>query len=224
MYITHNNQTYANVRVYSTSGSVRFTGDSLSGATELTGPVGVFADNGFQMQIYTPGDFLRQEIQDGNWLLTNTPLPTPQPVVATPVAYDLNMSTAFAVKLLMSEKKPETADEIIKCSALWDEWKPGKHTVDEIFTVGGDPWKVYQSYDNAVHPDIAPGNAVWYTFNKPLHGTTRETAREFIQPQAGTVDIYHAGEWCIFEGKACKAKRDTNFSPKDYPADWEVEE
>lgn len=73
-------------------------------------------------------------------------------------------------------------------------------------------------------PDIAPGNQAWYTFNKPLHGTTRETAREFIQPQAGTVDIYLAGEWCIFEGKACKAKRDTNFSPKDYPADWEVEE
>ena len=194
MYITHNNQTYANVRVYSTSGSVRFTGDSLSGVTELTGPVGVFADNGFELRVYTP------------------------------VAYDLNTSTAFAVKLLMSEKKPETADEIIKCSALWDEWEPGKHTVDEIFTVDGDPWKVYQSYDNAVHPDIAPGNAAWYTFNKPLHGTTRETAREFIQPQAGTVDIYHTGEWCIFEGKACKAKRDTNFSPKDYPADWEVEE
>lgn len=47
MYITHNNQTYANVRVYSTSGSVRFTGDSLSGVTTLTGPVWVFADNGF---------------------------------------------------------------------------------------------------------------------------------------------------------------------------------
>ena len=56
MYITHNHQTYANVRVYSTSGSVRFTGDSLSGLTTLTGPVGVFADNGFQMQTYTPGN------------------------------------------------------------------------------------------------------------------------------------------------------------------------
>ena len=140
MYITHNNQIYANVRVYSTSGSVRFTGDSLSGATELAGPVTVYADNDFELRVYTPGNFLRQEITDGSWLLTNIPLPEPQPVVATPVAYDLNTSTAFAVKLLMSEKKPETADEIIKCSALWDEWEPGKHTVDEIFTVGGDPW------------------------------------------------------------------------------------
>lgn len=224
MYITHNNHTYANVRVYSTSGSVRFTGDSLSGVTTLTGPVVVFADNGFQMQTYTPGDFLRQDIRDGSWLLTNIPLPEPQPVVVTPAEYGLTVSTANAVRLLMAGKQPTTADEIIQCSALWEEWQPGKHTVDEIFTVGGDPWKVYQSYDNAVHPDIAPGNQAWYTFNKPLHGMTRETARAFLQPQAGTVDIYHVGEWCIFEGKAYKAKRDTNFSPKDYPADWEVEE
>ena len=224
MYIIVNDQTYTAVRVLSTSRSVRFVGDSLTGLTELTAPVTVYAANDFELRVYTPDDFLRQEIKDGNWLLTNTPLPTPQPIVEEPVTYDLNASTACAVKLLMSEKKPETADEIIKCSALWDEWEPGKHTVDEIFTVGGDPWKVHQSYDNAVYPDIAPGNQAWYTFNKPLHGTTRETARAFLQPQTGTVDIYHVGEWCIFEGKAYKSKRDTNFSPKDYPADWEVEE
>ena len=224
MYIIVNDQTYTAVRVLSTSRSVRFVGDSLAGLTELTAPVTVYADNDFEMRVYAPGDFLRQEIKDGNWLLTNTPLPTQQPIVATPVTYDLNASTAFAVKLLMADQKPTTADEIIQCSALWEEWEAGKHTADEIFTVGGDPWKVHQSYDNAVYPDIAPGNQAWYTFNKPLHGTTRETARAFLQPQAGTVDIYHVGEWCIFEGKAYKSKRDTNFSPKDYPADWEVEE
>ena len=79
MYITHDNQTYANVRVYSTSSSVRFTGDSLSGVTALTGPVGVFADNGFDLQTFVPIDYLRQEIKDGSWLLTNIPLPEPQP-------------------------------------------------------------------------------------------------------------------------------------------------
>ncbi len=224
MYLIYNDQTYPDIRVLSTSTSARFVGESLTGLTELTGPVTVYADNGFEMQTITPSDYLRQEITDGSWLLTNIPLPEPQPVVAEPVTYDLNMSTAFAVKLLMVDQKPTTADEIIMCSALWEEWEPGKHTVDEIFTVGGDPWKVHQSYDNAVYPDIAPGNTAWYTFNKPLHGTTRETARAFLQPQAGTVDIYHVGEWCIFEGKAYKSKRDTNFSPKDYPADWEVEE
>ncbi len=224
MYITHNNQTYANVRVYRTSGSVRFTGDSLSGVTELTGPVVVFADNGFELRTFVPIDYLRQEIVSGSWLLTNVAAPIPQPVVATPVVYDLLPSTANMVRILMRGEKPKTADEIIMCSALYDEWQEGKHVAGDVFCVGGEPWECFQNYDNAVYPDIAPGNQAWYTFNKPLHGTTRETAREFIQPQAGTVDIYHTGEWCIFEGKACKAKRDTNFSPKDYPADWEVEE
>lgn len=221
MYIITNGQTYQHIRVLSTSSSVRFVGESLPDLDELDGMILVYADNGFELRIFNASDFLRQEIQDGSWLLTNDAAPQ---TVAEPMEYDLTTSTANAVRLLMAGKQPETADEIIQCLALWNEWEPGKHTVDEIFTVGGYPWKVYQSYDNAVYPDIAPGNQAWYTFNKPLHGTTRETAREFLQPQAGTVDIYHVGEWCIFEGKACKAKRDTNFSPKDYPADWEVEE
>ena len=223
MYITHNNQTYANIRVYSTSGSVRFVGESLSELSELTGEIAVFADNGFQMQTYTPGDFLRQEIQDGNWLLTNTPLPTPQPVVATPVAYDLNTSTAFAVKLLMSEKKPETADEIIKCSALYDEWQEGKHAAGDVFCVGGEPWECFQNYDNAVYPDIKPGNSAWYTFNRPYHGTSRETARNFVHP-TGAHDIYKKGEWAVQDGKFTKANQDTAYSLAEYPQAWDVEE
>lgn len=223
MYITHNNQIYANVRVYSTSGSVRFTGDSLSGATELAGPVTVYADNDFELRVYTPGNFLRQEITDGSWLLTNIPLPEPQPVVATPAEYGLTVSTANAVRLLMAGKQPTTADEIIMCSALWDEWEPGKHTVDEIFTVGGDPWKVYQSYDNAVYPDIAPGETAWATFNIPYHGTTRQTARAWVKPNNAT-DIYKVGEWCVFGGKYYVSKRGTDFSPTEYPADWEEQE
>lgn len=223
MYITHNNQTYANVRVYSTSGSVRFTGDSLSELSELTGAITVFADNGFAMQSFAPGDFLRQEITDGSWLLTNIPLPTPQPVVATPVAYDLNTSTAFAVKLLMSEKKPETADEIIKCSALYPEWEAGVHKTDEIFLLDGDPWKVRAAYDNAKHPDIAPGETAWATFNIPYHGTTRQTARAWVKPNNAT-DIYKVGEWCVFGGKYYVSKRGTDFSPTEYPADWEEQE
>jgi hypothetical protein len=222
MYITHNNQTYANVRVYSTSGSARFTGDSLSGVAALTGPVGVFADNGFQMQTYTPGDFLRQDIEDGNWLLTNTPLPTPQPVVVTPAEYDLTVSTANAVRLLMAGKQPTTADEIIMCSALYDEWMPGKHVAGDIFSVDGDVWECFQNYDNAVYPDIKPGNSAWYTFNRPFHGTSRETARNFVHP-TGAHDVYKAGEWAVQDGKFTKANQDTAYSLAEYPQAWDVE-
>lgn len=222
MYITHNNQTYANVRVYSTSGSVRFTGDSLSGVTELVGPVTVYADNDFELRVYTPGNFLRQDIKDGSWLLTNIPLPEPQPVVVTPVEYGLTASTANAVRLLMAGKQPTTADEIIMCSALYDEWMPGKHVAGDIFSVDGDIWECFQNYDNAVYPDIVPGGSAWFTFNRPYHGTSRETARNFVHP-TGAHDMYKAGEWAVQDGKFTKANQDTAYSLAEYPQAWDVE-
>lgn len=223
MYITHNNQTYANVRVYSTSGSVRFTGDSLSGVTELVGPVTVYADNDFELRVYTPGNFLRQEITDGSWLLTNIPLPEPQPVTVQPVTYDLTVSTANAVRLLMAGKQPTTADEIIMCSALYDEWAPGKHVAGDIFSVDGDIWECFQNYDNAINPDILPGGSAWFTFNRPFHGTSRETARNFVHP-TGAHDMYKAGEWAVQDGKFTKANQDTAYSLAEYPQAWDVEE
>lgn len=79
MYIIANDQTYPHVRVYSTSSSVRFTGESLSGLSELTGLIMVFAENGFHLRAFDPADYLRQDIKDGSWLLTNIQLPEPQP-------------------------------------------------------------------------------------------------------------------------------------------------
>lgn len=223
MYIITNGSRYDGVHVYSTSNSVRFTGESLTGLPALTGEVQIFADNGFQMQTYTPGDFLRQEITDGSWLLTNTPVPTPQPVTVQPVTYDLTVSTANAVRLLMAGKQPEMADEVIMCSALYPEWEAGVHKTDEIFLLDGDPWKVLAAYDNATHPDIAPGETAWATFNIPYHGTTRQTARAWVKPNNAT-DIYKVGEWCVFGGKYYVSKRGTDFSPTEYPADWEEQE
>ena len=223
MYLIYNDQTYQDIRVLSTSTSARFVGESLTGLSELTGPVTIYADNDFEMQTITPSDFLRQEIKDGSWLLTNIPLPTPQPVVVTPVEYDLTVSTANAVRLLMAGKQPTTADEIIMCSALYDEWQEGKHVAGDVFCVGGEPWECFQNYDNAVYQDIKPGNSAWYTFNRPFHGTSRETARNFVHP-TGAHDIYKAGEWAVQNGKITKCLSDTSYSVEEYAAAWEVEE
>lgn len=223
MYITHNNQTYSRVRMLNTSSSVRFTGESLPKLEELTGLVMVFSENGFELRAFDPIDYLRQDIKDGSWLLTNIPLPEPQPVVVTPAEYDLTVSTANAVRLLMAGKQPTTADEIIMCSALYPEWEAGVHKTGEIFLLDGDPWKVLAAYDNATHPDIAPGETAWATFNIPYHGTTRQTARAWVKPNNAT-DIYKVGEWCVFGGKYYVSKRGTDFSPAEYPADWEEQE
>ena len=220
MYIITNDQTYPEIRVLSTPRSVRLLGASLTGLTELTGPVTVYADNGFELRTITPSNYLLQEIADGSWLLTDVPVP---PVVATPVDYDLLASTANMTKLLMRGEKPKTADEIIMCSALYDEWMPGKHVVGDIFSVGGDIWECFQNYDNAANPDIVPGNAAWFTFNRPYHGTSRETARIFVHP-TGAHDIYKKGEWAVQGGKFTECLSDTSYSLEEYPAAWGVRE
>ena len=69
-----------------------------------------------------------------------------------------------------------------------------------------------------------PGNSAWYTFNRPLHGKSVETARPFV-PVQGSHDMYRTGEYMIYtDGKTCHYLQDTNFSPDDYAQAWEIVE
>lgn len=98
----------------------------------------------------------------------------------------------------------------------------GNHTAGEVYNADGAPWECYQSYDNATHPDIAPGGSAWQTFNRPLHGKIRETARYFVQP-TGAHDIYKAGEWAVSSGRFWRCLENTAYSPEDYPQAWQAE-
>lgn len=220
MYILTNDTRYHAIQVLSTGSAVRLLGESLPAASSLDEPVAVYADNDFLLQTIDPAGYLRQDLKEGSWLLTNEPLP-PEPQ-AEPMVYDLLDSTAAMVKLIMQGKSPETDDEKIVVSALWDEWTAGSHEAGEIYNVDAEPWECYQSYDNAMHPDIAPGNSAWQTFNRPLHGMSRETARYFVQP-TGAHDIYKAGEWAISSGKFWRCTENTAYSPEDYPQAWQAE-
>ena len=217
MYLILNGQQYSDITLYSSGGNdIRFVGESLTGITEITEPVTVYGEDGYVFKTYNSKDYNKQIIADGAWRMTTV-------FMETPITYDLAHSTANAVRILMSGKQPTTADEIIMCSALYDEWEPGSHVTGDVFTVSGDPWECFQSYDNAVYPDIAPGNSAWYTFNRPYHGTSRETARNFVHP-TGAHDIYKTGEWAIQDGKVTKCLSDTSYSMEEYPAAGEVEE
>lgn len=109
-------------------------------------------------------------------------------------------------------------------------WKPGNHKAGEVFrTSAGDGlgpeweqvWRVYQDYDNAVYPDVAPGESAWLTFNIPYHGTTPETALPFVPGQPAHA-IYHVGEYMIFtDSYTYKCKQDTTYSPSEYADAWE---
>lgn len=130
-------------------------------------------------------------------------------------------SAIFVSRCTLNGEAVDTDDKRIRASGLYPEWKEGAHAEGDIYNAEGQTWECYQAYDNATYPDIRPGESAWYTFNRPLHGTSPETARPFV-PVQGAHDIYRAGEYMIWtDGTIRRCKSDTNYSPEEYPQAWE---
>lgn len=133
-------------------------------------------------------------------------------------------STIYLSRLALKGETVDTDDKRIRASALYEDWAAGAHAVGDIYNAYGQTWECYQAYDNAVYPDVVPGTAAWYTFNRPLHGTSPETARPWVAP-THSIDIYKQGECMIWtDGSTyrCTAANGTNFSPADYADAWEI--
>lgn len=221
MYITVNGNTYQNAVRRASASWVEFTAEGMANVT-AAGAVTRYRNDGFEIGADDVGDYLRQESIPGGFRLTNVPVPQPVEPQAQEVVYNEAVSVLCAMKMMMAAGSvpAETDDERIMVSGLYADWEAGSHTVGEIYNTNGQTWECFQAYDNAVHPDIVPGNSAWYTFNRPLHGKSKETAREFVQP-TGAHDIYKADEWCIFAGDYWLCKNDTAYSPTDYAQAWE---
>lgn len=106
------------------------------------------------------------------------------------------------------------------------DWISGNHTVGEIYKTTSDGirqiWECIQSYDNEIYPNLIPTDPSWNTFHKPFHGTTPETALEYVAP-TGAHDIYKIGEYMLYtDNKIYKCIKDTNFSPEEQSDAWEV--
>lgn len=130
-------------------------------------------------------------------------------------------SAVIMMKALLKTQPVDDDDERIKVSGLYDDWSAGNYSVGDIRNANGQTWECYQAHDNTVYPDITPDNTARYTFWRPLHGKTPETARPWVAPQ-GAHDMYHTGEYMIYtDGKLYKCLSDTNFSPEEYPQAWE---
>lgn len=138
----------------------------------------------------------------------------------------LPSATASAIALtrtLLAQALPQASEETrLALSGLFEPWTAGKHAVGELCNAQNQSWECFQAHDNAVYPDITPGNAAWFTFWKPLHGKSPDTARLFVQP-TGAHDVYKTGECMIWtDGKVYQCLSDTAYSPTDYAAAWEV--
>ena len=141
-----------------------------------------------------------------------------------PKMLDALSSSIYLSKLQLKGETVDDDDKRIRASGLYDDWTAGAHTVGQIYNAAGQTWECYQAYDNAVYPDIAPGNSAWFTFNRPLHGRSAETARPWVAP-THSMDIYQNGECMIWTDgtvRRCIAANGTNFSPDEYPAGWET--
>ena len=133
-----------------------------------------------------------------------------------------NDAIAYRAAINKAATAATTDTDRLAISVLYPDWTAGAHTVGEIYNASGQMWECYAAYDNATYPDIKPISAAWHTFNRPLHGTSPETARPYVQP-TGAHDMYHAGEYMIWtDGKTYRCKSDTAYSPADYAAAWEV--
>ena len=171
----------------------------------------LFLTDGSTVVFSGVNDWNAFNLKGGNWASSASYIPTPEESAV------VMMRAAFAQQVKDMEN-----DMVLQCSGLAKPWVPGDHKSGEVYNVGDQTWECFADYDNGTYPDVKPGDPSWFTFNRPLHGKSIETARPWVKPENGTTDIYHSGEYMVFtDGHTYKAKRDTNFSPEEYPADWE---
>lgn len=141
-----------------------------------------------------------------------------------PDLYKALESAIYYSQMLANGKTVETDDQRLRASGLFADWAAGSYQVGDIRNAKDQTWECFQAHDNATYPDINPDNAAWYTFWRPLHGKSPETARPFT-PVQGAHDMYRAGEYMIYtDGLTYKCLSDTNFSPEAYGQAWEVVE
>ena len=130
-------------------------------------------------------------------------------------------SAAAVGRMVLAQMAGLDDDARIRVSGLYEPWAAGQFEVGDIRNSGGQTWACFQAHDCAVYPDIKPGSDAWFTFWRPLHGKSPETARPFV-PVQGAHDMYKIGEYAVFEDALYRCAQDTAYSPADYAPAWEI--
>ena len=124
-----------------------------------------------------------------------------------------------AVLAQVAESEDKTLG--IQCMALFPVYEQNKqHEVGEVAThpETGYPYECMTAYDGTVQQDWTIENR---TLWKPWHSRKPEYAMPYEAP-TGAHDMYKSGEYMIWtDGVVYLCKENTNFSPEEYPADWE---
>ena len=138
--------------------------------------------------------------------------------------YDALASAIYVARQSLTGAAIDTDDRRLRASGLYEDWTVGAYTVGDIRNAKGQTWACFQAHDTASNPDINPEAAAWFTFWRPLHGTTPETARPFV-PVQGAPELSRGGEYMTYtDGKTYKARSDPNSTPGDSPQAGEAGE
>lgn len=127
------------------------------------------------------------------------------------------------IRMLLAEKLADSEDKTlaIACMAFFEPWKPGVYAVGDVRTdpATGYPKECILAHDSTVNTDWTINTA---TLWKPYHSRKKEYALPWETP-TGAHDIYKTGEYMIWTDQSIyRCTADTNFSPVDYPAAWEL--
>ena len=193
---------------------------------EVTGKIQMYRDDGFLLSEDDADDYARQTYAGTILTLTNKPVPVPViPPAPEPQATRAETLAAVAFARMMLPTMEMSADDTITVAALYDEWTEGTYQVGDIRLAwyGGTHqlWKCRQAHDTGTYPDITPDGTAWRTFWIPFHGTTPETAQDWIAP-SGAHDQYEPGEYMIWNGQTYKCLSATVYTPEEYAQAWEV--
>lgn len=194
---------------------------------EVTGKIQMYRDDGFLLSEDNASKYARQTYAGTIFTLTNKPEPVPVPTPAPePQATRAEILAAVSFARMMLPTMSLTAADTITVAALYDEWTEGAYQVGDIRLAwyGGthQPWKCRQEHDTATYPDITPDGTAWRTFWIPFHGTTPDTAQDWVDP-SGAHDQYEAWEYMKWNGKTYKCLSPTVYTPEEYAQAWEVQ-
>ena len=225
MYLLINNTQYPVTKRIVSKDTVKYLSVSPD-PRPVSGPVQMYRDDGFLLAEDDSTSYTRQTYAGTILTLTNKPEPVPVPST-TPEPQATTAQTLAAVNFarMMLPVQTMTANQTITVSALYDEWTEGSYQVGDIrlawYSGSHQPWKCRQEHDTATYPDITPDGTAWRTFWIPFHGTTPETAQDWIAP-SGAHDQYNAGEYMIYNGQTYRALMATVYTPDEYAQAWEA--
>lgn len=226
MYIKIGETQYPCTRRIVTTDTVKYLSVSPDPG-EVSGIIQMYRDDGFLMSEDDADNYERQTYAGTILTLTNKPEPVPVPTPAPePQATRAETLAAVSFARMMLPTMEMSAADTITVAALYAEWTEGAYQVGDIRLAwyGGahQLWKCRQAHDTATYPDITPDGTAWRTFWIPFHGTSPETAQDWIAP-SGAHDQYKAGEYMIWNGQTYKCLSATVYTPEEYAQAWEVQ-